>query len=152
MSSRWFSQKGKKKEIYHLSPIRDRNYDLTSLDEIEHSTWARPLRTPVLEMLLAAPATNYSRLCEQERKGRNRVPDRSLRRSIVGEAIKGTLIVASDEQWRHRNYRYTPVAESSRYSLSLSLCLSLFLLIFLSFALLGVRVRASYTLSSCVHS
>lgn len=44
---------------------------------------------------------------ERGKKKRNRVPDRSLRRSIVGEAIKGTLIVASDEQWRHRNYRYT---------------------------------------------
>lgn len=41
----------------------------------------------------------------EEGERRNRVPDR---RSIVGQAIKGTLIVASDEQWRHRNYRYTP--------------------------------------------
>lgn len=36
-----------------------------------------------------------------------RVLDRG-RASIVGEGIKGTLIVAAGEQWRHRNYRYTP--------------------------------------------
>ena len=45
---------------------------------------------------------------EAGRERRDRVPDRSPRRSIVGQPIKGTLIVASDEQWRHRNYRYTP--------------------------------------------
>ncbi|KAL0128115.1 hypothetical protein PUN28_003398 [Cardiocondyla obscurior] len=36
-----------------------------------------------------------------------RVLDRG-RASIVGKGIKGTLIVAAGEQWRHRNYRYTP--------------------------------------------
>lgn len=49
-----------------------------------------------------------------------RVLDRG-RASIVGEGIKGTLIVAAGEQWRHRNYRYTPGSHAASAQPRLSL-------------------------------
>ena len=75
---------------------------------------------------------------EAGRERRDRVPDRSPRRSIVGQAIKGTLIVASDEQWRHRNYRYTPDTPFSPLD---TRALSLSPLVFLSFALFARTTR-----------
>lgn len=80
------------------------------------------LRAAALSRITAGSVSRERARWKRER--RNRVPDRSPRRSIVGQAIKGTLIVASDEQWRHRNYRYTPdtlFGPLDTYSLSLSL-------------------------------
>lgn len=78
------------------------------------------LRAAALSRITAGSVSRERARWKRER--RNRVPDRSPRRSIVGQAIKGTLIVASDEQWRHRNYRYTPdtlFGPLDTYSLSL---------------------------------